>query len=521
MPRITGIAALAALASAVLCAPASAASLHQIGAFNRPIFVTSDPSDPERLLVVEREGRVQETGPAGARTFADLESLVSCCEGERGLLSIAPAPDFHASGRFYADYTGTPSAGGQEGDIHVDSFRPDPGNPGGLIREPLLTIGHSQYSNHNGGQLELGPDGDLYVSVGDGGGGGDPLGSGQSGETLLGKILRIDPRPGGAPAYAIPAGNPFVAGPGLDEIWAYGLRNPWRFSFDYATGDMVIADVGQEMREEVDFAPNGGGVPSNGGANYGWSCREGFIAYPSALGSCTGRSGFSDPVFDYPHEDPGGGAAHGCSIVGGYVVRDQSVAGLLGRYVYSDFCAGAIRSFVLPASASGRASGDRSEGLQVDAPTSFGEDSCGRVYVTSNAGPVYRLEGAAPAVCPQSAAAVPISQRVSKEVRVLLRAKRSLRPVRLIASVIPCAGHAGASLRLERGGRKFAVKRLGRHCRARFRARVRRRATFRAVLPGSVPTRSRRVRVGALRGTRVATAQRSQVRTIALAKPMP
>ncbi|HET7486243.1 MAG TPA: PQQ-dependent sugar dehydrogenase, partial [Solirubrobacterales bacterium] len=374
---------LVALAWLCLGSTAVAETLHPIGSFKRPIFVTSDPGDQERLLVVEREGRVVETGPGGTRTYADLSSLVTCCESERGLLSIAPAPDFHSSGRFYAAYTGKAAAGGLEGDVHVDSFRPDPQTAGQLIREPILSVAHSQEANHNGGQLQFGPDGHLYVSLGDGGGGGDPFENGQDLEELLAKILRIDPRPGQSPAYAIPAGNPFAAGPGRDEIWAYGLRNPWRFSFDYLNGDMVIADVGQDAREEVDFAPAVGGALSGAGADYGWSCREGFIAYTSPAANCAGKSGFVDPVFDYPHEDPGGGAAYGCSIIGGYVVRDQSVPDLYGRYVYADYCTGQLRSLVLPSTSSGTATDDRVAGLHVSKPTSFGEDSCGRVYVAS------------------------------------------------------------------------------------------------------------------------------------------
>jgi len=495
--RISLAVSLMALFAVVLAAPSPAATLHSIGTFKRPIFVTSDPSDFERLLVVEREGRVVETGPGGTRTYADLSFLVACCESERGLLSIAPAPDFHSSGRFYAAYTGTPAAGGLEGDVHVDSFRPDPQTAGQLIREPILSVGHSQEANHNGGQLQFGPDGHLYVSLGDGGGGGDPFENGQDTEELLAKILRIDPRPGQSPAYAIPAGNPFAAGPGRDEIWAYGLRNPWRFSFDYATGDMVTADVGQSAREEVDFAPDVGGVVSGAGANYGWSCREGFIAYASPAANCAGKSGFAEPVFDYPHEDPGNGGAHGCSIIGGYVVRDQSVADLYGRYVYSDYCTGVIRSLLLPATASGRASDDRATGLTVSEPTSFGEDSCGRVYVASAEGPVYRLEGPTPAVCPQPRTAIPISKKARKGTHVRLHARRVRGRLRLIASVTPCAGHRHARLRLNRGGRRFARKRLSKRCLAGFHPRVRGRTSFRAVLPGPVPIRSRRVEVGA------------------------
>jgi hypothetical protein len=505
---------LGVLAWLCVASTAPAATLKPIGAFKHPIFVTSDPVNPERLLVVQREGTVIEASPSGTRQLADLGSLVSCCESERGLLSIAPAPDFDSSGRFYADYTGTEAAGGQEGDIHVDSFRPDSAAPGQLIREPIISIGHSTFGNHNGGQLQFGPDGHLYISVGDGGGGGDPLESGQDTETLLGKILRIDPRPGQAPPYAIPAGNPFVGGPGRDEIWAYGLRNPWRFSFDRLSGDMVIGDVGQDTREEVDFAPSpGGGQVSGAGADYGWNCREGFIEYPEAPSSCGSAGPFVEPVFDYPHEDPGGGAAHGCAILGGYVVRDASVADLYGRYVYADLCTGEIRSLLLPASAGGRASDDRATGLEVDEPTSFGQDSCGRVYVASNHGTVYRLEGPAPAGCPPPGGAAASHRRVHLHLRV----KGAGRRLEIIARVMPCAGQGGRRIQLNRGGHRIAVRRLDRHCVARFFVRVRTRTTFRALLRGQ-GVRSRRLAVGAHHPPR---SQRSQVRTIALAKPIP
>ncbi|HUC08148.1 MAG TPA: hypothetical protein VMR96_08660, partial [Solirubrobacterales bacterium] len=285
------------------------------------------------------------------------------------------------------------------------------------------------------------------------------------------------------------------------EIWAFGLRNPWRFSFDRASGDMVIADVGQSAREEIDFAPSpGAGVVSGAGANYGWNCREGLIAYPDAPSGCA-ASGFTDPVFDYPHDDPGGGALHGCSIIGGYVVRDRSLGDLYGRYVYSDYCQGEIRSLILPSSASGRASGDRSEGLSVASPTSFGEDSCGRVYVASSAGTVYRLEGAEPAACPRppaiangpSTEAPPV--RGLRRTLVRLHAKRTGAWVKLTARVSPCGGRAATVLQLNRGGKRLMSRRLDGDCRARFALRLPGAATFRALLRDEMEIRSRRLAV--------------------------
>jgi hypothetical protein len=474
---------------------ASAATLHLVGEFDQPIFVSSSPVDPNDLFVVEREGRVVRVGDGATTVFADISGLVECCDSERGLLSIAPAPDFATSGRFYAAYTGKPGAGGAIGDIHVDAFHHD---GGGLIREPIFSVGHADNPNHNGGQLQFGPDGYLYVSTGDGGGGGDPLESGQSLDTLLGKILRVQPQPGAEP-----------------EVWSYGLRNPWRFSFDRANGDMAIADVGQGAREEVDLAPSPtAGVVGGSGANYGWNCREGFIAYPSPGANCAGAGGFTEPVFDYPHADPENGTAHGCSITGGYVVRDPSLGDLYGRYVYADFCVGEIRSLILPPGAGGLATGDRSEGLSVSSPVSFGEDSCGRLYVASNGGAVYRLEGATPASCAQPLPAPSVEPgsgspasldtiRAAERMRTRVslgetthRVKGGLK-VNLTVRVSPCAGHAGDRVQLHRGGRPIATKPLDRRCSARFHLRIERRSTFRALLPsaaaGDVGGRSRRL----------------------------
>ncbi len=496
MRGILKVAGLATLLLLLPAAGASAAALQPVGEFEQPIFVTSNPANPNDLFVVERQGRVVRLAGGVKSVFADLTDLVSCCESERGLLSIALAPDFDASGRFYAAYAGKPAAGGAEGDVHVDAFRHDGAT---LVREPLFSVAHSINANHNGGQLEFGPDGFLYVSTGDGGGGGDPFESGQDLGSLLGKILRIEPRAGAEP-----------------QIWSYGLRNPWRFSFDRANGDMAIADVGQNAREEVDVAPSPApGVVGGQGVNYGWNCREGFIPYTDPGESCSGASGFTDPVFDYPHEDPEDpedGSAHGCAITGGYVVRDPSLGDLYGRYLYADFCLGQIRSLLLPAG------DDRSEGLSVANPVSFGEDSCGRLYVVSQGGAVYRFVGAAPAECAASSAGPIVSATVPNPLRlggdpqvkrrrahVALRVKRRSSPTRLklalTVRVTPCSGHAGAPVRLQRGGRPFRAGRLSDRCTARFHCAVSHRSTFRAVL---------------LDGN-----YRSQVRTIALAKPRP
>ncbi len=376
-----------------------------IGTFNQPIYLTSDPGDPSRLFVVERQGTIKLVENGVASPFADLTSLVRCCDGERGLVSIAIAPDFDQTGVFYVDYTGREAAGGEEGDIHVDAFTAV-GNSVNLgTRKPMLTISHSFANYHNAGQLQIGPDGDLYISTGDGGGGGPEFPRfPQSLSSPLGKILRIHPDPAGPPPfYTVPPDNPFAGLPGdYGPIWSYGLRNPFRFSFDSQTGAMVIGDVGLTAEEEVDYAPMNEGVVGGRGANYGWDCREGSIAGPGSdlpPGECAAAS-FVDPVFDYPHTpDPDvvGGESR-CAIIGGYVVRDQGLGDLDGRYLYGDVCSGAFRSLKL----SSPAATDRSEAFGT-APFSpyhlysFGEDSCGRVYVM--AGTVYRLEGAKPDAC--------------------------------------------------------------------------------------------------------------------------
>ncbi len=490
MRRISRLALSTMLVSLCCAAGASAATLQPVGDFSQPIFVTSNPGNPSDLFVAEREGRVVEDDNGSRSVFADLTDLVSCCESERGLLSIALAPDFATSGHFYAAYTGKPAAGGAEGDVHVDAFRHD---GGALVREPLFSVGHATNANHNGGQLEFGPDGNLYVSTGDGGGGGDPFESGQDLSSLLGKILRLEPHPG---AEA--------------QIWSYGLRNPWRFSFDCLSGAMVIADVGQNAHEEIDYAPSPApGTVGGSGNNYGWNCREGFSAYPEPGASCAGASGFTEPVFDYPHADPGDGTAHGCAITGGYVVRDPSLGDLYGRYVYADYCVGEIRSLILPSTTGGVAGGDRSEGLSVANPVSFGEDSCGRLYVVSQVGTVYRFVGASPSACAAAAApsASPILIHAVKRKRARLLLAVRAHPVHgalkllLTVRLAPCAGQAGERVRLNGGGRLLAGKRLDRHCVARFHRWIEHRSTFRALLPNDD--------------------YRSQVRTIAFAKPRP
>ncbi|MCB0865419.1 MAG: PQQ-dependent sugar dehydrogenase [Solirubrobacterales bacterium] len=378
-----GVVALALACFAALPAGASAVSLDQVGAYDEPVFVTSDPANPDRLFVVERKGDIELTTPAGTSRFLDIGSLVQTGFNEQGLLSMAFAPDYSTSGLFYVFYV---QAG--TGALRVSELRASGDSADPATLRPVITIPHPSAPNHNGGQIQFGPDGYLYIGTGDGGWGNDPPNNSQNLSVLLGKLLRIDPR-GSAPGqYTVPADNPFAApsGAGRSEVWSYGLRNPYRFSFDRATGDLTIGDVGQNDYEEIDYAA----APAGGrGVNYGWRCREGLHANPNDSVACD-LSGATDPVLEYGHT---GGA---CAVTGGYVVRDAGLDELAGRYVYGDYCVGQLRSAVL---ASPAASDDRPVGLNVPGLSSFGEDACGRIYVASLNGPVSRLVDGTPTEC--------------------------------------------------------------------------------------------------------------------------
>jgi glucose/arabinose dehydrogenase len=349
---------IAVLATA---ARADAIGLQPVGTFSSPVFVTSPPGDP-RLFVVERGGTIQALHDGTSTQFLDISALTTT-DGERGLLSMAFDPNYASNGLFYVFYTGDgTNSGGSLGDVHIDEFHvsSNPNVANQATRRPVMTIGHSSASNHNGGQLQFGKDGLLYISIGE-------AGNGANAQTLgnaLGKVLRIDPHGGAPGAHGVPPSNPFVGSP-TPEIWSLGLRNPFRFSFDHLTGDLIIGDVGAGSREEVDFSPisSGGGR----GANYGWSNCEGFSGFP---GSCPGSVA---PVLDYPHSAP-------CNaIIGGYVYRGNQIPELAGRYLYTDLCHPDIRSVQLGLPLAG---GDRSEGLSApDSPNSFGEDASCNLYV--------------------------------------------------------------------------------------------------------------------------------------------
>jgi len=352
---------------------AAGVELNRIGSFDSPTYVTAAPGDRDRLFVVEQGGtvRVLVDGEERKKPFLDLTSKV-VSGGERGLLSIAFAPDYDDSRKLYAYYTG------EDGEIFVVELRRERGSRNrvdGSSRRVVLRQKHSDFPNHNGGQLQFGPDGLLYAGLGDGGGGNDVLRNAQDRGSLLGKLLRIDPEKAGGEPYRVPKGNPYVGRKGKDEIYSYGFRNPYRFSFDRETGDLAISDVGQDRREEVSFAQRGAGK----GVNYGWGCFEGSLPNNDCQ-----AAGHRPPVLERDHE-----ADDVCSITGGYVIRDQRLPGLVGRYVYGDFCDPELRSAVL---APGGATGDAPLGLSVESPSSFGEDAKGRVYAVSINGPVYRLD---------------------------------------------------------------------------------------------------------------------------------
>jgi len=339
-------------------------ALETVATLEQPLAIAVRPGDPA-LYVAEKVGRVVALADGTEpRTVLDLTGQVSL-GGEQGLLGLAFSPD----ARFlYVDFTDT------NGDTHVTEFRFGDGGADASSRREVLFV-PQPFSNHNGGALAFGPDGYLYVALGDGGSGGDPYGNGQSLSTPLGKILRISPRPSEGRPYGIPRDNPFVGRVGAKpEIWDYGLRNPWRFSFDRQTGDLWIGDVGQTDWEEVDVERAG----SPGGLNFGWNRYEGSHPY---LGS-DDPTGLTMPVYEYPHD----GAV--CSITGGYVYRGAAIPDLVGAYVFGDYCAGELEAFVLR---DGRPTGRRLLGLRVDGLASFGEDAEGELYVCALSGEVLKL----------------------------------------------------------------------------------------------------------------------------------
>jgi glucose/arabinose dehydrogenase len=390
------VALLAGCVLTILAWPArsGAVSLKPVGTFSSPVYMTSPPGDP-RLFVVERQGyiRIVQKGSILPTPFLDIHTLVDGnLSTERGLLSMAFDPNFAKNGLFYVYFTDNGTAGASDGDNHVDEFRvtSNPNVVDPATRRPVLTLVRNApgTTNHNGGQLQFGKDGMLYVSVGDAANSANA----QSLASPHGKILRIDPHGATPGAHGIPPSNPFVGAAGaLPEIWSWGLRNPFRFSFDDKTGDLVIADVGNTAWEEIDFAPAVAGLGR--GTNFGWPCREGF--HPGPV-SCSGA--FTDPVFNYPHSNPGGDQAYGSAIIGGYVYRGNQMPEVFGRYLYADLGVGELRSIQLGMPL---ATGDRAESPPgaLSGPNSFGEDSSCDLYVT-NGNVVDKIIGTGSAAAP-------------------------------------------------------------------------------------------------------------------------
>ena len=346
----------------------------RISRLDQPTHVTHAGDGSGRLFVTEQKGRILivRGNTLLKKPFLDIRSRVGCC-GEQGLLSVAFPPGYKRKRHFYVNYTN------RSGDTVVARYRvtarQDIADP--VSEEILLTI-DQPYANHNGGQLAFGPDGYLYIGMGDGGSAGDPRKNGQKKSSLLGKLLRIDVESGGK-EYAIPKDNPFAREKGYrPEIWALGLRNPWRFSFDRKTGDLYIADVGQNEYEEIHFQP----ASSNGGENYGWNIMEGGHCYRAR--TCS-TDGLVLPIAEYDHSE-------GCSITGGMVYRGRAYPSLRGMYLYGDYCSGRIWGL--------RRSGAAWEkALLIDTSidiSTFGEDEAGNVYVADHGeGRVYSIEAVA------------------------------------------------------------------------------------------------------------------------------
>ena len=366
---------LPAVTSSAAAAPAAGGvKLVSVGKFNLPLYVTAPPKDLRRVMVVQQGGRISvvRDGKTLSKPFLDISSRVTA-GGEQGLLGLAFAPNYAKSGLFYVYFT---RRDGKQEVAELRRATSDRANAGS-IRSVLVM--DDPEANHNGGQLNFGPDGLLYIGTGDGGGGGDQhgtIGNAQNLGSLLGKILRIDPRRSGSKAYSVPASNPFVGRAGARrEVYSYGLRNPWRFSFDRVAGDLIIGDVGESAVEEIDFTT----IEQARGGNFGWRVREGNRQF-----SDESVDGAIEPVIVRTHDEGW------CSVTGGYVVRDPALSSLRGKYLYGDFCKGLINGARL--SSSGSSGNARVAGLpQIAALSSFGEDARGRIYVVSLGGAVSRI----------------------------------------------------------------------------------------------------------------------------------
>jgi glucose/arabinose dehydrogenase len=360
-------------------------TLQQLATGIGPITTIANAGD-SRLFLTVQTGTIVifSGGQVQPSAFLDLSSIVSCC-GERGLLGLAFHPQFATNRFFFVNYTNA------AGNTVIARYQASAGNPNAADPSSAVTLVTivQPFANHNGGQLQFGPDGYLYIGMGDGGSANDPMCNAQRDDTLLGKLLRIDVNQNvsSPPFYGIPPSNPF-AGPGgpLDEIWAKGLRNPWRFSFDRATGDLYIADVGQSAREEIDFQPRS----SAGGENYGWKFNEGTLCgvggssgCPAGVPPCNSPS-FKTPLYEYSHD---GGTCSG-TVIGGYVYRGSAYPAINGTYFYGDYCYGWLF-------------GD-GQMLTPNVPqlTTFGEDAAGEIYLGTETGRLLRIVGPVPTPVP-------------------------------------------------------------------------------------------------------------------------
>ena len=364
-----GLVGSLALATAYADEPATDASaaqvaLTEVAQATNPTAGAAGPGDT--VWIAERAGTVRVLNDGGlGEPVLDISDETTT-DGERGLLGVTFDKDF---AHFYISYTDL------QGTSTIDEFAVQDGTIQEDTRRTVLTQEQPE-SNHNGGNITFGPDGYLYIAFGDGGGGGDPDGNGQKLDTLLGKLLRIDPR-GGTP-YAVPEDNPFVGDPNArSEIWSYGLRNPWRFSFDAGSGDLLIADVGQSAWEEIDWAP----ADSKGGENYGWAQMEG--THPFRGG--TEPANHVPPIHEYDRN------GLGCSVTGGYVYRGQAIADLEGQYVYSDYCDGTLRSLEID---NGKVTAEHDLGVNGGEVVSFAQDTDGELYALAIGGTVWRVDPA-------------------------------------------------------------------------------------------------------------------------------
>jgi glucose/arabinose dehydrogenase len=350
-----------------------------------PLFLTAPSGDMNRLFVVEKGGLIKIVNRANNAligTFLDISNLVSA-GGEQGLLGLAFDPQYATNRRFYVSYTDKVGVGNSV----VARYLADPNNPNvALTAADSIIITQAQpFENHNGGMIAFGPDNYLYIGLGDGGSGGDPFYNGQNTGVLLGKLLRIDVNTDDFPNdanrnYGVPSSNPCVGQAGVaGEIWSFGLRNPWRYSFDRQSGDIYVADVGQGLREEVNVSTSADGAGR--GINYGWNVMEGSLCYSPGAG-CS-MTGLTLPAVEYDH-------GSGCSITGGYAYRGTlpALQTLRGTYFYGDFCAGFVRSFRL---VNGVVTEHADWPLFPGNITSFGEDAAGELYIMTSSGGLYRI----------------------------------------------------------------------------------------------------------------------------------